>query len=125
MKLRKQDTFLNCLTILKQERLYNNKGTTIDLIMENTNLNDLTKCELQDRLKEMGKKITGNKTELIERLRAGDSFIDDEALEGKAGGEEEEYVEGDDEQQSDSDGEPVSCLFFIPLSLFIYLTLVF
>lgn len=110
--------------------------------MDDTNLEDLTKPELQERLKKLGKKTTGNKVDLIERLydiSCGNPFVDDEAKDGEEeedDDEDEEYEQKDDtppltqrdsEQLVDSDEEsvsynscipqliPLQCLIFRPL----------
>lgn len=67
--------------------------------MEDINLDSLTNKELQEHLKQRGMRITGNKAVLIERLRTGNPFIEEEAVEGK---DEEEEEEQEEEQELDT-----------------------
>ena len=89
--------------------------------MEDTNFAELTKTALQDLLKEQGRKITGNKADLIERLSDGhdsNNFVDDSALETKDGDEDGAYkppteevppvARRNSEEPDESDDESVS-----------------
>ena len=72
-------------------------------------LDDLTKPQLQERLKDLGKKSTGNKSDLIERLHScmhGNKFVDDEAKEA-----EDELEDANDKIEDSSDDESVNILF--------------
>lgn len=85
--------------------------------MDEIDFEKLTKGQLQEYLKKLGKKTTGNKADLIERLE-DNNFIDDSAIEDTAK-EDDDYVpqnttaplphqQSEEEEHTDEDDETVS-----------------